>query len=306
MTIVVDRYTEYSGLQHDPSLLVAVSRRILEVLELAMPAPVEEKKVRGKKKKGMKKKKADPRKVEVLDACYALGKACNMVRDGEDARRYLKRAKEGYEDQLGPDSEKTLDVTFSWIMSTGMSMGEVIEKLRVLVGRMVGALGEDNAVTLDTLNSLGSRLKENGEFEKARKVLERCIAGQERVLGVDHKQTLMTVNNLGVVYDDLGNYEKALEYYERDLKGSEKTLGKTHPHTLSTLMNIASAYMRLEDHGKAEELYQRALKGYEAQLGKDHKNTKDCAWNLMTCLETSGNSAELKALKEAHPNVESY
>jgi len=62
----------------DPSLLVAVSRRILEVLLLAMPAPVEEKKVRGKKKKkkGKKKKVADPRKVEVLDACYVLGRAC--------------------------------------------------------------------------------------------------------------------------------------------------------------------------------------------------------------------------------------
>ena len=79
---------------NDPSLLVAVSRRVLEVLELAMPAPVEQKKVRGKKKKGMKKKKADPRKVEVLDACFELGKACNMVRDMEDARRYFKQAKE--------------------------------------------------------------------------------------------------------------------------------------------------------------------------------------------------------------------
>ena len=68
----------------DPSLLVAVSRRILEVLELAMLAPVVEKKVRGKKKKA-KKKKADPRKFEFLDACFALGRACNMVRDHEDA-----------------------------------------------------------------------------------------------------------------------------------------------------------------------------------------------------------------------------
>ena len=42
----------------DPSLRAVAWRRILEVLELAMP---EEKKVRGKKKK--KRKKYDPRKL---------------------------------------------------------------------------------------------------------------------------------------------------------------------------------------------------------------------------------------------------
>ena len=85
----------------------------------------------------MKKKKADPRKVEVLDACFALGRACNKVRDFEDAIRYLKRAKEGYEEQLGPDSEKALDATYGLITVTCLSMGELIDKLRALVERMV-------------------------------------------------------------------------------------------------------------------------------------------------------------------------
>ena len=51
---------------NDSSLLVVAWRRILEVLELAIP---EEKKVRGKKQK----KKKDPKKLEMLDACRALG-----------------------------------------------------------------------------------------------------------------------------------------------------------------------------------------------------------------------------------------
>ena len=73
----------------DPSLLVVAERRILEVLELAMP---EEKKVRGKKKKQQKKKK-DPKKLEIFDACVELGSACGFVGDYEDAMRYMKRAK---------------------------------------------------------------------------------------------------------------------------------------------------------------------------------------------------------------------
>ena len=60
---------------NDPS----VWRRILEVLVLAMsPGGGEEKKVRRKKKQKKKKKKADPRNLEILDACYALGRACGF------------------------------------------------------------------------------------------------------------------------------------------------------------------------------------------------------------------------------------
>ncbi|GMH79692.1 hypothetical protein TL16_g08226 [Triparma laevis f. inornata] len=64
----------------DRSLLVVAWRRIFEVLVLAMP-PVMEKKVRGNnKKKKQQKKKNDPRKLEILDACFALGNACNEDR----------------------------------------------------------------------------------------------------------------------------------------------------------------------------------------------------------------------------------
>ena len=75
-------------------------KRILEVLVLAMPPVVDEKKVRGKKKE-QQKKKIDPRKLEIMDACFELGIACSHVGDFDDARRYLKQAKEGYEEQLG-------------------------------------------------------------------------------------------------------------------------------------------------------------------------------------------------------------
>ena len=201
---------------NDPSLRVAVCRRILEVLVLGegFGDGMKEAKQRGGKKKKGKKKKADARVVEVLDACAALGEACNYVRDFDDARCYYKRAKDGYEKELGRNDEKTLEATCGLICCTGMSKEEYIEKLRDLVARMKAALGEDNETTLDTLNSLGNTLNDIGDYEEARKVLEKCLLGQEKVLGEDHKKTLDTVNNLGVVYDKMGNYEKALEYYE--------------------------------------------------------------------------------------------
>ena len=111
---------------NDESLLVVAWRRILEVLVLAMP-PVVEKKVRGKKKK-QHREKNDPRKLEILDAYFALGAACNWVEDMDDARLCFKRAKEkeGYEEQLGHDNEKALEVTNLLVLVTCSSQGELI------------------------------------------------------------------------------------------------------------------------------------------------------------------------------------
>ncbi|GMH61194.1 hypothetical protein TL16_g03206 [Triparma laevis f. inornata] len=164
---------------------------------------------------------------------------------------------------FGLDSEKALDVTYSLICATEDDRRR-IEKLRDLLKRMEKALGELNVVTLDTLNDLGDDLEQNAEYDEAKEVWERCLAGRMKVLGEDHQDALDSLNNLGTVYDRLKNYEKALEYFERALDGREKTLGLNHPSTLDTMINIAVVYENgMKDYGKAEELYQRALEGYK-------------------------------------------
>ncbi|GMH78923.1 hypothetical protein TrLO_g8635 [Triparma laevis f. longispina] len=189
-----------------------------------------------------------------LGRLSCLGKTCGFVGDFDDAMRYHKRGKEGYEEQPGRDK---------------------IEKCRDLLKRMERALGEENVVTLETLNSLGGELYMNGEYEEAIEVYERYLAGRTKVVGEDHKDALATLNNLGAVYNSTKNCEKALEYYERALKGNERLLGKNNPSTLVTVGNIAIVYnYGLDEYEKAKELYERALEGYEAQFGKDHKHTK--------------------------------
>ncbi|GMH71398.1 hypothetical protein TrLO_g3878 [Triparma laevis f. longispina] len=68
-------------------------------------------------------------------------------------------------------------------------------------------------------------------------------------------------------------------------------------------MNIAIIYDNLKDYGKAEELYERALEGKEAQLGKDNESTINCARNLKTCLEASGNNKRLAQLLAVYPKL---
>ena len=99
-----------------------------------------------------------------MDACRVLGKACSFVDDFDDVRRYYKREKEGYEDQLGRDSEKALEVTRSLTTTIGTT-SERIEKYRDLLKRMERELGDENIVTLETLNNLGVKLKQNRQYE---------------------------------------------------------------------------------------------------------------------------------------------
>ena len=86
-----------------------------------------------------------------------MGKACNWVEDWDDAIRYYKRAKEGYEEQLGSDDEKTLEATYSLITSTADDYieEEFIEKLRDLVKRC----DFNSFILLKLTSAFGSKLR---------------------------------------------------------------------------------------------------------------------------------------------------
>ncbi|GMH80691.1 hypothetical protein TL16_g08655 [Triparma laevis f. inornata] len=175
-------------------------------------------------------RRTSQQRLEIFDACAALGDTCNWVDDFNDAIRYYKRAKEGYKEQLGRDSEEALDATRVLIMSTAMSVDERTEKLRDLLKRMERALGEENVVTLNTLDQLGIKLNKKGEDEEAKECMERSLAGRMKVLGEDHKDTLAKLNNLGIVNkkeveelrEGVGVLRESFER-EREVNGDESS-----------------------------------------------------------------------------------
>ncbi|GMH53698.1 hypothetical protein TL16_g01505 [Triparma laevis f. inornata] len=244
----------------------------------------------------------EARKLELMDAYNELGGACGCVDKQADRRKYYKLALEGYEELQGTESEKALEVTYHLIMSgTCSGYSEMIEKLRSLVKRCERALGEENSVTLDTLNELGISLNGNEEYEEAKEVHEKCLAGRLQLYGEQHKDTVGTLNNLGCVYDELKNDSKALKYFKRALKGYEKLLGKSHPHTLSTMMNIAVIYATKGDLQSAEFHIRKVVDGNVAQLGKDNEATKGSVHNLNNCLKLAGDTKAMEELNEEYP-----
>mmetsp|Transcript_12506 Transcript_12506/g.22801 ORF Transcript_12506/g.22801 Transcript_12506/m.22801 type:complete len:605 (-) Transcript_12506:35-1849(-) len=252
------------------------------------------------------------KKLELLDAYFDLGAAYISVSDFDNAKIYFRQAKEGYEEQLGSDSEKALEVTYELILMTASIDDENIEKIRDLLKRMEGVLGKENALTLKGLKQLGDVLMENGVTKEAKEVYKTWLMGQEKIMQrlpsseEDQRGMLVTLMNVGAVNYTLQNYEKALEFYQRALKGEERTLGKAHPNTLKAVMNIAIVCEGLKDYGKAEEYHKRALGSFEEHLGNQHQHTKNAAKALSQCYEKSGNTKGLKELRHSHPNVEAY
>mmetsp|Transcript_4165 Transcript_4165/g.7787 ORF Transcript_4165/g.7787 Transcript_4165/m.7787 type:complete len:452 (+) Transcript_4165:101-1456(+) len=325
---------------NDSGLLVAVRRRILEVLQqsrlrqqlasqptpavvlqipqeiVPIPEPDDDTEISKKQQLDIAKKMepamfledSPPVQVtavdeEILDACAALGVACSKDRQFEQARLYYKLALDGYEAKLGKNSAKGLKVEYSLVCCSCESKHVMTEKLEMLVQKMEEVLGKEHMVTLDALNSYGARLDNLGKYELARHALEKCMASQERVLGPHHTKTLMTVCNLGLVYKHLQMYENALELYERDLADCERLLGKDHPSTLMTVENIGNLKMDgMKEFKEAELYYERALRGYKSQLGKYHEGTMKCVKNFKSCLKASNNAERLDKLKDEYPS----
>ncbi|GMI08052.1 hypothetical protein TrLO_g12584 [Triparma laevis f. longispina] len=101
-------------------------------------------------------------------------------------------------------------------MSIYMSDDERVEKLRDLLKRMERSLGEENLVSLRTLNEFGCELDDNGEYEEAREV---------------HDRYAKDYDEYAHIYDALENYGKVEELYERSLEGYEAQFGRDQKMT---------------------------------------------------------------------------
>ena len=77
----------------------------------------------------------------------------------------------------------------------------------------------------------GSAYGELGDPAKARDMLERALAIQERAYGPDHIEIAPALFNLGQVHEDLGEKAKAREFIARALAIAERTYGSDHPRT---------------------------------------------------------------------------
>ena len=135
------------------------------------------------------------------------------------------------------------------------------------------------------------QLYQQGKYQEAIPLAERCLAIRKRTLRPDDPDTAASLNNLADLYVKTGDHAKAEPLYRQALQIWTKVLGPEHPNTVTCLDNLAVLY-----YAQAEPLYQQALQIYKKARRPDLPATAICLDNLATLYYEMGAYAEAEPL----------
>ncbi len=109
------------------------------------------------------------------------------------------------------------------------------------------------------LQDEGSRFREQGKYEEARRTYTDALAIAESFGGTDSRLG-QTLNNLAAACFDGGHYTEAEAYYLRVVDIWKPNLSVERDRDLASLWsNLAALYVATERYAQAEPLYRRAL-----------------------------------------------
>ncbi len=137
-----------------------------------------------------------------------------------------------------------------------------------------------------------------GNAVRARRLLERSLAIDEKTYGPDHPTVATSLSNLALVHEALGDAARARGLLERALAIDEKTYGPDHPEVATDLSNLALVHEALGDAARARGLLERALAIAEKTYGPDHPTVATRLSNLALVHEALGDAARARGLLE--------
>ncbi|MEX1368416.1 MAG: serine/threonine-protein kinase [Nannocystaceae bacterium] len=241
-------------------------------------------------------------RAEVLDYPPLLAEAevrwgAVLERSGryEDAERILEQA-HGRALRHGHD-EVVLDAVEMLTSVVGVRLarsaeGRMLAQMSIALAEYAGDASELSS----SLNNMGSVCFGQGEYEEARRYLERALDVREAALGVGRPEVANSMTNLGTVYFVQGRYEEARRYLERALKIQEEALGAGHPDVAANLNALGSVYYEQGEYEPAQRYLERALHVQEEALGAEHPDLAMSLINLGNVDYRQGNYDEAGAL----------
>ncbi|MFH0943717.1 MAG: serine/threonine-protein kinase [Planctomycetota bacterium] len=242
---------------------------------------------------------------------YLLGAAFVGLTDYQRAEPHLRRARELFERDLGPDHPSTLESSTSLgNCLSGLGRGEEAERLlSKTLDRMRTVLGENHRRTLQAEATLGHQLYLQGRFEESEALL-RHAANQLEQSGPGLELELYSaLSNLAGVVMAQGRYEEADGLLARVAEGRERLLPEDHHSVLNTANTRAALLKRRGRPEEARALYARILEIRRRALPPRHAATLLSMINLAAAEQELGNSDHsvellseaLAVLREDHP-----
>jgi eukaryotic-like serine/threonine-protein kinase len=153
-------------------------------------------------------------------------------------------------------------------------------------------LGEEHPDTLESIDTLGVLLSDQGERELAMRYYQEALEKRRRILGQDHAETLRSLNNIAGLLYDQGQRDKALEYHREALEKRRRVLGEDHPDTLASIYNVADVLRAQSKPNEAMELLREVIEKRRRVLGQDHVQTLNSISTLGIMLKDQGRLGE--------------
>jgi tetratricopeptide (TPR) repeat protein len=177
------------------------------------------------------------------------------------------------------------------------------------------AFGPEDVRVAQTLNDLGARLAEKGDYANAGASLELALDLRRRIHGPEHGDVAVTLVELGRVYQDRGQNQRAEPLQREALAVRRNVLGPDDRETAVSLSDVASVLRLNGDLAGAESYLQQSLVLNRKTRGDDHPNTGMSLHDLGLIAAARGDAGaaeslfrqamerQRKALGEAHPVV---
>jgi eukaryotic-like serine/threonine-protein kinase len=151
----------------------------------------------------------------------------------------------------------------------------------------------------DLYHIVGRGLHSAGDFESARKYLERALELNQAGRGDHHPRTLEAADSLGLSLRQAGLLREARESATLAYEGRRRVLGPQHRDTLWSLGNLALVVWRLEGSRQGLPLMKDAADGLARLLGPDHPDTIWASSLLGNILKETDPQAALPLLRNA-------
>lgn len=193
----------------------------------------------------------------------------------KDGEAYLRQGLALRREKLGVDSadyaESANDLALFCRDTRRFQEGQALAE--EAVGIRTRALGANDPLVAETLETLGSIYSGEGEYEKSAATFEKARAIYES--HIDDKNpappeygTLLV--NLAGNYHRLGKYHRAEIDFNTALDVLRRTIGATHPIYATSLMGPGNLEMEIGNYEAAEKFYNEAAPLLKSSLGETH------------------------------------
>lgn len=170
-------------------------------------------------------------------------------------------------------------------------------------------------VVMELQNSLGWLHQYQGNYQRAKELLESAVRNSEAIFEANHINIGSYKNVLGWILNLTGESKKAAQYLEEALAIFIQQKGEQDSNIASVQSNLGWVYQELGENERARDLLEKALDAALKNFGENHPNVAVLQSNLANVYSNLGDYdrardllekalvSALKTFGENHPNV---